>query len=191
MIQRGFSTNDAGRKALLGYNIYRGESSGGPYDFLEFVPKDQTTYQDSSVIGGKPYWYVVSSTYHQEETGYSNEDQGDPRSILPPEAIGDLEIALELDDLHLSWSPVSLDTAGYLKEVDHYTIYRTTDPYAAVGDPDSLGTANEISYVDQSAAGDTLVQYFYVVKAVDCDGVKSAESNRVGEFDKGVSNGTK
>ncbi|KPL17649.1 MAG: hypothetical protein AMJ92_11475, partial [candidate division Zixibacteria bacterium SM23_81] len=178
-------------KAFLGYNIYRGETSGGPYDFLEFVSKEQTTYQDDSVIGGEQYWYVVSATYHQEETDYSNEVQGFPRSILPPMIVDDLEISLDMNNLHLNWSPVGLDTAGYPKQTEYYIIYRTTYPYASIGDPDSLGNTTETFYLDQGAAGDTLMQYFYVVKAMDCYGTKSAESNRVGEFDRGVTSGNK
>lgn len=187
----GTSMEGGGGKALLGYNVYRSEVSEGPYDFLKFVPEYQTTYVDSSVAGGEDYWYVVSATYHQEETGYSNEDQGAPRSILPPEAIEDLEIALEVDDLHLSWSPVTLDTAGHPKNVDHYTIFRVTDPNAVIGSLDSLGWATETFFVDQGAAGGIGVQYFYAVKAVDCDGAKSAESNRVGEFDRLMDTGSK
>ncbi|MCK4597843.1 hypothetical protein KAU04_07365, partial [bacterium] len=86
---------------------------------------------------------------------------------------------------------VTMDTAGHSKAVEHYTVYRVTDPGAVIGDEDSLGATEETSLADPGAAGDTGVQYFYVVKAVDCDGTKSAESNRVGEFDKQMLNGTK
>jgi parallel beta-helix repeat protein len=191
LTQFGSAAIDEGSKAFLGYNVYRSKTEGGPYDFMEFVPKDQTTYQDSSVTGGVQFWYVVSSTYNQEETGYSNEDDGTPRSILPPMAVDDLEIALEVDDLHLSWTAVSLDIAGHSKTTNHYIIYRVTDPGVAIGDLDSVGMSYDEEYVDPSSSGNTGVQYFYVVKAVDCDGSKSSESNRVGEFDRTLTSGSK
>jgi len=178
-------------KALVGYNIYRSESEVGPYDYLETVPVDETTYEDHSIHGGERHWYVVTATYHQEESGYCNEDHGTARSMLPPMSIDDLQAFLEIDDLRLTWSPVSLDTAGYSKTADHYTIYRITDPGAAISDLDSVGASSGEEYLDPGAAGDTLVQYFYVVRAVDIDGVKSIESNRVGEFDVLMQNGMK
>jgi hypothetical protein len=191
LVQFGVGSAGEGAKAFLGYNIYRGETQGGPYEYLEFVPQDQTTYQDSTVTGGEQYWYVISATYHQEETGYCNEDLGVARSMLPAIPIQDLRVSLEIDDLRLEWSPVSLDTAGHPKTADHYIIYRITDPVAAIGDPDSVGTTSAEEYLDQGAAGDTGVQYFYVVRAVDVDGLKSADSNRVGEFDRLLENGMK
>jgi hypothetical protein len=105
--------------------------------------------------------------------------------------VDDLRSALEIGDIHLSWTPVSLDTAGHPKTADHYVVYRVTDPGATIGDPDSVGTSYENHYVDSSAAGDTGVQYYYAVKAVDCDGAKSTESNRVGEFDRPLDNARK
>ena len=113
------------------------------------------------------------------------------RSILPPTSVNDLQIFLEIDDLHLSWSPVSLDTAGHPKTADHYIVYRTTDPGAAISDPDSMGVSSGDEYLDPGAAGDPWVHYYYVVRAVDVDGVKSANSNRLGEFDRLMDNGTK
>ncbi len=191
LAESGLITAQEGGKAFLGYNIYRGEMKGGPYSFLGFAPKEQTTYQDSSVIGGEQYWYVVSATYHQEETGTCNEEAATPRSMLPPMAVDDLRIAVEVGDIHLSWTPVSLDTAGHSKKADHYVIYRVTDPGAAIGDLDSMGTSYQDDYVDSGAVGDTEVHYFYAVKAVDCDDAKSVESNRVGEFDMQMKDGTK
>ena len=41
------------------------------------------------------------------------------------------------------------------------------------------------------AAGDPWVHYFYVARAVDVDGAKSINSNRVGEFNRLMNNGTK
>jgi hypothetical protein len=45
-------------------------------------------------------------------------------------------------------------------------------------------------FLDTGAAGDSLVNYFYTVKAVDLGGNLSAESNCVGEFDVRLMNTT-
>jgi hypothetical protein len=44
-------------------------------------------------------------------------------------------------------------------------------------------------YTDAGAAGVVGTNYYYIVKAVDALGRKSAESNKVGEFDHSLSNG--
>ncbi len=175
-------------KALVGYNVYRGDTAGGPYDLLEVVPVDETTYEDHSVYGGDRHWYVVTATYHQEESDTSDEDDGRSRSLLKPAPVGDLAAAKEKDDIRLTWSAVSLDTTGHPKEVDWYTIYRVTDPETPIFGGDAVCLTDELSYVDSGAVGDLGVHYFYAVKAEDVAGLKSAESNRAGEFDTSLIN---
>jgi hypothetical protein len=46
---------------VTGYNIYRGTVSGGPYTQLNSTPIGAVTYQDSSVLGGQTYYYVVKA----------------------------------------------------------------------------------------------------------------------------------
>ena len=180
--------SDPAGKALVGYNIYRGQAQGGPYGFVDFLPQDETTYEDHDVDGGDHHWYVVTATYHQEESDSSNEDDGRSRSLLKPAAVSDLTAFKEVDDIHLTWSAVSLDTAGHPKEVKQYTVYRVTDPEGAIFGGDAIGLTGEAFYVDSAAAGDTLVNYFYAIKAEDATGQKSSESNRAGEFDRLIMN---
>lgn len=100
----------------------------------------------------------------------------------PPEAIADLSSTLtngiaksSSGDIHLSWTEPSSDLG-----VDYYVIYRATDPD---GPMDSLDSTPDTSYTDSGAAGDTLTNYFYTVKAVDQGGQKASDSNEAGEFD--------
>ena len=98
----------------------------------------------------------------------------------PPEAVDDLTVELVESDIFLNWTePYS--EAG----VSHYVIYRGTDPGAS---GDSLAGATDTYYTDVGAAGDTGTNYYYTVKVVDVGGQKSAESNKVGEFDTGLIN---
>jgi len=99
----------------------------------------------------------------------------------PPDAISDLAADLSdgakssSGDIFLSWTEPGSDLG-----VDYYVVYRATDPEAAM---DSLGSTSDTVYTDSGAAGDTLVQYYYTVRAVDTGGQQSSSSNTVGEFD--------
>jgi hypothetical protein len=104
-----------------------------------------------------------------------------PEFAEPPEAIDDLSATLTngaksaTGDIRLSWSEPYSDLG-----VDYYVVYRATNPQ---GTMDSLSFTSDTTYTHAGAAGDTLVNFYYTVKAVDTDGQKSDESNRVGEFD--------
>jgi len=104
-----------------------------------------------------------------------------------PEAVDDLAVYLEggtkssSGDMRLIWSE-PYDDVG----VARYVVYRSTDPNASA---DSLAGTVDTTYVDIGAAGDTLTNYFYVVRAADAAGNKSVESNKVGEFDSQMLNG--
>jgi serine protease AprX len=104
-----------------------------------------------------------------------------PEYGQPPEAVSDLSADLTTGsktsgDIFLSWSEPNSDLG-----VDYYVVYRATDPEAAM---DSLDATTDTVYTDPGAAGDTLLQHYYTVKAVDTGGQKSSESNKVGEFDR-------
>jgi len=98
-----------------------------------------------------------------------------------PQAIDDLMIQLDKDDIYLCWTE-PYDDVG----VAEYIIYRSI----AMDSPgDSLASTVDTFYVDASAVGDTVAQYVYAVKAVDTAGGKSDESNKAGEFDITLING--
>jgi M6 family metalloprotease-like protein len=107
---------------------------------------------------------------------------------VPPFAVDDLSARLKQPgktsgDIQLSWT-APYDNVG----VEHYLVYRDTLT-GSLGD--SLTKTKGTYYIDAGAAGDTLVNYFYRVKAVDAAGNVSEPSNQAGEFDKLMSNGTK
>jgi M6 family metalloprotease-like protein len=107
---------------------------------------------------------------------------------VPPFAVDDLTAAMTTGsktsgNIYLQWSQ-PYDNYG----VSGYIIYRDT---LTGGPGDSLDQVGGTYYIDSGTAGDTLVNYYYHVKAVDAAGNISEESNRAGEFDRKVSNGTK
>jgi hypothetical protein len=59
---------------VVGYNVYRGTRSGGPYTKLNRSPVRSTNYTDSSVQSGMTYYYVASSVgSHSAESAYSSQ----------------------------------------------------------------------------------------------------------------------
>ncbi len=66
----------SGSPNVIGYNVLRGTTSGGPYTSLTASPVAATSYTDTTVQGGQTYYYVttaVDADYNQSV--YSNEAQ--------------------------------------------------------------------------------------------------------------------
>ena len=66
---------------IVGYNIYRGGSSGGPYSKISSLDPN-TTYTDSTVVNNTTYYYVTTAVDSgSQESVYSNEAQ----AVIPPQ----------------------------------------------------------------------------------------------------------
>ncbi|MBZ5723258.1 MAG: choice-of-anchor D domain-containing protein [Acidobacteriia bacterium] len=62
--------------AVVGYNVYRGKTSGGPYSLINSALDPSTTYTDGTVSGGQTYYYVTTAVDGSGiESGYSNQVQ--------------------------------------------------------------------------------------------------------------------
>jgi hypothetical protein len=103
---------------------------------------------------------------------------------IPPEAVTDLSAAPDRG-IRLSWSPVTADTAGRAVVIDHYVLYRDTNPDFVPSPASSLAAVGGAVYQDTTAAvGVSGTNHYYLVRAVDGSGTKSAASDRAGEFDR-------
>jgi Abnormal spindle-like microcephaly-assoc'd, ASPM-SPD-2-Hydin len=61
---------------VVGYNVYRGAQSGGPYVKINSALDASTTYTDSSVQAGQIYYYVTTAVDSSgAESSYSNQIQ--------------------------------------------------------------------------------------------------------------------
>ncbi len=59
---------------VIGYNIYRGSQSGGPYARVNSSPQQSVSYSDNAVQPGSTYFYVVTAVdTSSQESAYSNE----------------------------------------------------------------------------------------------------------------------
>jgi hypothetical protein len=64
----------ASTSAVVGYNIYRGSQSGGPYTLINTSLQPGTTYSDTNVQSGSTYFYVVTAVdASSQESAFSNE----------------------------------------------------------------------------------------------------------------------
>jgi cephalosporin-C deacetylase-like acetyl esterase len=58
----------------VGYNLYRGQVSGGPYTMINTALDGTTSYIDSTVVSGQTYYYVATAVNSEsQESGYSNQ----------------------------------------------------------------------------------------------------------------------
>ena len=66
----------ASTSVVVGYNVYRGTQSGGPYTKINSVLQAPANYTDSTVQSGQTYYYVTTAVdSNSAESGYSNEVQ--------------------------------------------------------------------------------------------------------------------
>jgi hypothetical protein len=64
----------ASTSTVIGYNVYRGSQSGGPYTKLNASPAAGTTFTDDTVQAGQTYYYVTTSVDSSNvESGFSNQ----------------------------------------------------------------------------------------------------------------------
>jgi hypothetical protein len=69
------SWTDSG-SGIVGYNVYRGSISGGPYAKINSALDSTTTYTDTSVLSGQTYYYVTTSVNGSGmQSGFSNQAQ--------------------------------------------------------------------------------------------------------------------
>jgi len=140
------------------------------------------------IAGQAPGDYAYRVKGHNSARGWGDwscyENVTVTASAVPPDAVVDLTAQLS-GSIHLSWSPVTIDTAGSPVVVDHYVIHRDTAFDFAASPANSLDATAETFYQDLTAAdGDTATDHYYLVRVVSVGGAKSEDSNRVGEFDR-------
>ena len=71
---------DPSTSLVIGYNVYRGTVSGGPYTRLNSSVDASTVYTDSSVQSGLTYYYVTTAVdSNNVESAYSNQ----ATSVIP------------------------------------------------------------------------------------------------------------
>jgi len=71
---------DPSTSSVVGYNVYRGLKSGGPYSKLNSAVDPNTLYVDATVSASQTYYYVTTSVDSSgKESGYSNQ----AKAVIP------------------------------------------------------------------------------------------------------------
>jgi len=89
--------NDNVEPDLAGYNVYRADTAGGPYALLNGTLLTASSYQDTAVVDGTPYYYVVTA-----EDTWGNESAASNEASAAPQGANKLHVAalvLSLNDL--------------------------------------------------------------------------------------------
>ena len=70
----------ASTSTVVGYNVYRGTQSGGPYAVLNSAADASTTYTDSTVQAGQTYYYVVTAV---DSSGNESVNSNQAQAVVP------------------------------------------------------------------------------------------------------------
>ena len=169
--------------------IYLHHRTGGSDDDIVTWYDTETQPHDSlAQLAGKEVagdWTLWVTDHAGYDEGTLNQWQlqiyggGD---ASPPPPVNDLAAGLRQDMIVLSWTGVTDDMG-----MSHYVIYRSSDPGFTPQPADSIGTTDSTSFTDgDSPVGNSGINAYYLIKAVDLAGNKSSASNRVGEFDQAL-----
>jgi len=157
-----------------------------PIGVVENVPSGGSASQtlDKLIDGVRYEWYVTVSDGVHTTTGPVWSFTASDGPILTSPAAPQTSIALDGDDVVLSWPPVTADVNGDPISVSHYEIWRSLTPSCAPGAADCPAPLAEtalLSFTDTAVAL-TKTPYYYLVTAVSADGLASDASNEVGKF---------
>ncbi|MCP4706323.1 MAG: hypothetical protein GY865_17130, partial [candidate division Zixibacteria bacterium] len=165
------------------------------YSWVQTLGTSVTLNTDTDMM--PTFTPIIPDMYEFELTVYDGEYYSTVASVQVtvinaaiPEAITDLNIAINAGSIDLSWSEITLDTDGLVTQMDGYIVYRGTSAYFTPQSSDSIGTTDAFTFTfndndldGADVVGDISSQYFYTVVAFDIYGNRSTTSNRVGEFD--------
>ncbi len=70
----------ASTSTVVGYNVYRGTQSGGPYTVITSAVDAGTTYTDTTVQAGQTYYYVVTAV---DASGNESVDSNQAQAVIP------------------------------------------------------------------------------------------------------------
>jgi beta-glucanase (GH16 family) len=156
------------------YNVKRSLGSGGPHTTIAMPTV--TSYNDSNVVGGTTYYYVISGTNLFGESTNSVEASATP--VPPPTPTG-LMATPSGGSVALNWNSSSGATS--------YRVKRSL----VMGGPYSLiGTPTSTSYADTDVASCTA--YYYVVSATNLFGesTNSVEASAtLGSYSAAINSG--
>jgi hypothetical protein len=127
-----------------------------------------------------------------ERWGGLNHWEQDVPDVIPPNApYLYAEKSAFGNNVVLTWNMITTDTLGNPESMDHYVVYRSTDPAFIPINSDSIGIAvhPDTTYTDMGVLP-AASSYYYLVKAVDDSDNKSVKSNMGYKFNKFLNENT-
>ncbi len=171
----------SGEADLVGYNVYRSERPDESFERLpgtEGTPftTGRTSYVDTSVAVGRPYYYKVQSVGRTHRSELSVFVDGEALADeVPPESPRNLSALAdesEFGRVTVTWNaPLRDDDRGELTGLSGYRVFRsqgTTDSFVQVA------AVSEARYEDSGLEESTT--YYYTVLAVDGSGNESGRA---------------
>jgi hypothetical protein len=144
------------------YNVKRSTTSGGPYTTI--ASPTNTSYTDTGLTNGTPYYYVVTAVNSAGESSPSSQATATPTAPTTiPAAPTGLQATAGNAQISLAWNASTGATS--------YNVKRSTTsggPYTTIASPTNT------SYTDTGLTNGT--PYYYVVTAVNSAGESSPSS---------------
>ncbi|UCD83651.1 MAG: carboxypeptidase regulatory-like domain-containing protein [Deltaproteobacteria bacterium] len=162
---------------LAGYNVYR-RQEGGVYDFpINF--SEYPSYQDSGLINGETYYYVVTAVDDYDpwnESYFSDEVSATPVTVNPPPPPPtNVSIIEQPASIIIQWDGPSIS------DLSGFNIYRRINgSYGSVPLNPILIPAEYEQFYDTNP--DPVLENCYVVRSVDTINQESGNSNEVCGF---------
>lgn len=194
-----WNASSDGESGMNGYEIYRGTSSSGPFEYVGYAYYPATSYTDKELLAGTTYYYKINAVDNAGNitwasgTGNATTSSGartDSAAPATPAALSAFLITNPQDAtkriVKLTWNA---NTEG---DVVGYYVYRATaaaGPYAALNQtvvnsvyPYTLNQTqnivlNSVYYTDTQVRYGTT--YYYKVMALDVAGKLSEMSSYV------------
>lgn len=143
---------------IVGYNIYRSQTQGGPYTLIGTNDTD-FGFEDTSVVNLEIYYYVVTAVNGFGESKYSEESKIKVAKV--PYAPEITSIDSGFGYVNLTWSEPY--DSGY--NITSYNIYRSLSRSAGYG---LIANTSARFYRDELVANQEI--YYYIVTAVNSQG---------------------
>ncbi len=160
----------AGANSLTAYILLRAESADGPFTEVTRLSPGTDQYDDTDVVDGNSYYYIVRSTDGELTADSSVAGPAVPINDSKPDVIDPLRVGDRPDD---DGGAVVLDWQGYVAPEDFasYRVYRSLRDFtstAALSPIKTITNAATQTYTDQTTVDG--VDYYYAVGVRDTAG---------------------
>ena len=144
------------------YTVYRATQRWGTKTALGTT--SDTTYDDTTALAGKIYYYYIKATnangtsnFSASDTGSRSEGTPPPGGTPPPPTNVQASDGTYMDKVQVTWTASPGATS--------YTVYRATQRW---GTKTALGTTSDTTYDDTTALAGKI--YYYYIKATNAYG---------------------